>query len=260
MGPEFENNEILRVRYATVLIHGDAAEWLVTFIGTDGISYEFTNYIDFVKKFKAQFVDPNPKATTARKLFALKQGQEDIQTYLAKVIPIAREADLGLVATKEIIKGNLNERSRQYLMLASANLSDETLQNESLVQFKDRIGRVIRRMENEISSSAIHAILRTDARHALSTKTVADPPKLTHPTYTKSGYYGPAPMDIGRVRGPLTSEEKQRRRAWGLCLYCGKEGHLVKDCRVPGKKSRPTPIKQVITEQEAQSGKDDGQV
>ena len=126
MGSEFEDNENLRVRYTIVLIHGDAAEWLVTFIGTDGISYAFTSYIDFVKNFKTQFVDPNPKATATRKLFGLKQRQ-DIQTYLTKVIPIVREADLRLVSIKEIIKGNLNERSRQYLILASANLSDETL-------------------------------------------------------------------------------------------------------------------------------------
>ena len=262
MGSEFENNELLRVRYATALIHGDAAKWLVTFIGTDGISYEFINYIDFVKKFKAQLVDPNPKATAARKLFALKQGQEDIQTSFTKVIPIAREADLGLVATKEIIKGNLNEKSRQYLMLASANMSDETLQSENLVQFRERIGRVIRRMENETSSSSIHAILRTDTRHTLSTKTVADPPKLTHPTYTKSGYYGPAPIDIGRVRGPLTSEEKSHRRTQGLCFYCGKAGHLMKDCRTSRKQPRPTSVKQITTEQEegVQLGKDKSQV
>ena len=261
MGPEFEGNELLRVQYATALIHDDAAEWLVTFIGTDGISYEFTGYIDFVRKFKAQFVDPNPKATAARKLFALKQGQEDIQTYLTKVIPIAREADLGLVATKEIIKGNLNEKSRQYIMLVSTNLSDEELQGENLVQFKERIGRVIRRMENETSSSTIHAIFRTDTRHALSTKTVADPSGFTHLTYTKSGYYGPAPMDISRVRGPLTNEEKRHRRAQGLCLYCGKAGHLVKNCQAPRKKSRPTPVKQVTTEPEegVQLGKDKGQ-
>ena len=146
-------------------------------------------------------------------------------------------------------------------MLASANLSDEELQGENLVQFKERIGRVIQRMENETSSSAIHAILRTDTRHALSTKNVTDPPKFTHPTYTKSGYYSPAPMDIGRVRRLLTSEEKQRRRARGLCLYCGKDGHLVKDCRAPGKRSRPAAIKQVITESEegVQLGKGEGQ-
>ena len=116
-------------------------------------------------------------------------------------------------------------------------------------------------MENETSSSAIHAILRTDARHSLSTKTVADPPKFTHPTYTKPEYYGPAPMDIGRIRGPLTSEEKQCRRAQGLCLYCGKTGHLVKDCQGPGKKGRPTPVKQIVMEPEegVQLGKDEGQ-
>ena len=261
MRSEFEGNENLRIRYATAFIHGNATEWLVTFIGTDGISYEFANYINFVKKFKTQFVDPNPKATAARKLFALKQGQEDIQTYLTKVIPIARETDLGLLASKEIIKGNLNESSRQYFMLASANLSDESLQGENLVQFKERIGRVIRRMENERSSSAIHAILRTDARHSLFTKTVVDPPKFTHLTYTKSGYYDPTLMDIGQVCGPLTSEEKQHRRTKGLCLYCRKTGHLVKDCQVPGKQPRPTPVRQVTIEpeEEVQLGKDRGQ-
>ena len=35
---------------------------------------------------------------------------------------------------------------------------------------------------------------------------------------------GPAPMEIdgvSRPRGPLTPQEKDRRRAAGLCLYCG---------------------------------------
>ena len=68
-------------------------------------------------------------------------------------------------------------------------------------------------------------------------------------------------MDVGQVRGPLTSEEKQRRRAQGLCLYCGKAGHLVRDCQAPGKRGRPTLVKQVATEPEegVQLGKDEGQ-
>ena len=79
------------------------------FIGSDDTSYEFTSYIDFVGKFKTQFVYPNSKATVARKPFVLKQRQEDIQTYLTKVISIARETDLGLTVIKKIIKENLNE-------------------------------------------------------------------------------------------------------------------------------------------------------
>ena len=87
-------------------------------------------------------------------------------------------------------------------------MSDETLHDKNLVQFKERIRRVICRMENETSSSAIHVILRTNARHALSTNTVADSPKFIYQTYTKSDYYGPAPIDIDRVQDPFTNEKK----------------------------------------------------
>lgn len=43
---------------------------------------------------------------------------------------------------------------------------------------------------------------------------------------------GTVPMDLsaGRVRGPLTDEEKQRRRAQNLCLYCGGPGHVARLC------------------------------
>lgn len=49
------------------------------------------------------------------------------------------------------------------------------------------------------------------------------------------------PMQIGGMRGPLSSEEKDRRRKGNLCLYCGKPGHYAKEC--PGKpKSSPKKI------------------
>ena len=35
---------------------------------------------------------------------------------------------------------------------------------------------------------------------------------------------GTKPTDI---REPLTSEEKDRRKKEGLCLYCGKKGHTI---------------------------------
>ena len=33
-------------------------------------------------------------------------------------------------------------------------------------------------------------------------------------------------------RGPLSNEEKQRRRNKGLCMYCGAEGHMVSTCPI----------------------------
>ena len=48
----------------------------------------------------------------------------------------------------------------------------------------------------------------------------------TSPTNT------PTPMEIDttRRRGPLSEEEKQRRRANRLCLYCGEPGHIAVNC------------------------------
>ena len=42
----------------------------------------------------------------------------------------------------------------------------------------------------------------------------------------------PTPMEIdtARRRGPLSEEEKQRRRANRLCLYCGGPGHIAVNC------------------------------
>ena len=44
------------------------------------------------------------------------------------------------------------------------------------------------------------------------------------------------PMDLSLVesqhRGPLSNEEKDRRRRLGLCYYCSEKGHLLKMCPV----------------------------
>ena len=48
--------------------------------------------------------------------------------------------------------------------------------------------------------------------------------------------YGPRPMELDATqqqqrRGPLSDQEKERRRREQLCFRCGKSGHMLKDCR-----------------------------
>ena len=49
-------------------------------------------------------------------------------------------------------------------------------------------------------------------------------------TYTVSPTNDPEPMQVGRAR--LSREERERRRAGGLCLYCGAAGHFLNQCPV----------------------------
>ena len=42
-------------------------------------------------------------------------------------------------------------------------------------------------------------------------------------------------------RGPLTTEERQRRIQYGLCLYCGEKGHLARNCPLLSSRSQNSP-------------------
>ena len=47
----------------------------------------------------------------------------------------------------------------------------------------------------------------------------------------KQRYFGPMPMEVDAVRpGRVTPEERERRRALGLCYYCGKDKHQAINC------------------------------
>ena len=55
----------------------------------------------------------------------------------------------------------------------------------------------------------------------------------------------PMPMEIKatRRRGPLSNQEKQRRRANRLCFYCGGLGHIAINC--PNRPKRQ--VNQIVT-------------
>jgi Ty3 transposon capsid-like protein len=66
-----------KVRYATSLLRGQAAEWAITH--TDGEGYTtFQRYEDFRKEFMERFTEPNLTGTAMEKLLNLKQGKMEI--------------------------------------------------------------------------------------------------------------------------------------------------------------------------------------
>ncbi|KLO15535.1 hypothetical protein SCHPADRAFT_789774, partial [Schizopora paradoxa] len=68
------------------------------------------------------------------------------------------------------------------------------------------------------------------------------------PSETSAASNVPVPMDIDALRtnakpasnsqkrGKLTPEEREMRIKNGLCLYCGKKGHVVNECRAAAAK------------------------
>ena len=63
-------------------------------------------------------------------------------------------------------------------------------------------------------------------------------PGPTTATGTESG-----PMDLSATKGRISKAEKARRRAQGLCMYCGGTGHFAAQCpaRPAASKAAGTP-------------------
>ncbi|KAF5342091.1 hypothetical protein D9611_002010 [Ephemerocybe angulata] len=57
------------------------------------------------------------------------------------------------------------------------------------------------------------------------------PPPAPTPVASSSANPDVVPMEVDAIRrGPLTAEEKNRRRTLGLCLYCGQGQHRANAC------------------------------
>ena len=54
--------------------------------------------------------------------------------------------------------------------------------------------------------------------------------KSTFPSSQDSGASSSHPPEPSGPRGPLSEEEKTRRRQKGLCLYCGDPNHMRENC------------------------------
>jgi hypothetical protein len=102
---------------------------------------------------------------------------------------------------------------------------------------------------------------------ASTSKATASPSGgLRIPSQTADGTV-PMELDASGV-WHLTETEKSRRRALGLCGYCGEKGHPIQSCPVapplqnprPGRQSRPPQFnRQVMTFEISQPEKDDTQ-
>ena len=75
-----------------------------------------------------------------------------------------------------------------------------------------------------------HSRRAPDSRSDFPRRVVARPP--VHPAPVHVHHDQSVPMEIGSVNRfkPLSNEEKDRRRREGLCMYCGKPGHVALRC------------------------------
>ena len=220
-GPNADN---AKIAYAASYLSGSAKEWFQPHVNETTGVITLPTWASFVAALKAAFDDPDAYQTAYTKISSLKQ-ERDCSSYHAAFVPLATILGFDERTRISFFKKGLNGELKKALsyQITLPDMFDEFVQACIKIDNQIRANREAR-----------DAIPRTQGGQ------FAPAPTTSTSTGTHSG-----PMDLSgaryrsQKRGPVTDQEKKRRRDNNLCLYCGSSGHWASQC--PHKRSRGKP-------------------
>ena len=216
------NADNAKIAYAASYLSGSAKEWFQPHVNETTGAISFPTWTEFVAALRAAFEDPDAYQTAYNKISTLKQ-ERDCSSYYATFVPLATVLGIDERTKISFFKKGLN-----------AELKKALSYQITLPTGFDEFVQACIKIDNQIRANkeARDAIPRTQGGQFAPTPSTS--------TGTHSG-----PMDLSgaryrsQKRGPVTDQEKKRRRDNNLCLYCGSSGHWASQC--PHKRSRGKP-------------------
>uniref|UniRef100_A0A8C5R0W1 ribonuclease H n=1 Tax=Leptobrachium leishanense TaxID=445787 RepID=A0A8C5R0W1_9ANUR len=217
--PRTYGSDSVKVRSAISLLSGPPQEWAFQLL-REG-SPLLTSWGSFVRAMNPIYDDPLRSSAALTTIRHLKQGRRPVEDYISEFRAVAADTGLNDVGLKDHFRHGLSEQLKDELARIGVPTSLEALITQSLVldqHFRER-------RQERLSNTPF----TPPRRH--------EPSPVTSPRPTSSSS-SPEPMEIGTIKGPLSSSERDRRRTQNLCLYCGQPGHLLRGC--PTRPPRPS--------------------
>ena len=221
--------EVHKLAYAFSLLEGAAYDQVRAYITTDedgNDRFDLANIAALFRILESAFDDPDRARNAMRKIKEIKQGKRDFSTYVADFMRYAPDVELNTPSKIDYLRSGLSEEILRHLISV---VEPETW--DGFTSLCLRIDNKVRMHQAEMKSRNPSGTTQVSSYSRTTTTTPAATPTTSTATGTQSG-----PMDLSGIRGPLSTQEKARRMAEGLCLYCGGLGHMARDCPI---KARP---------------------
>ena len=180
------------------------------------------------------FGDPDRKGTAQRTITTLRQKNKEFASYLAEFQRHIEYTEWNDEAKKSALLAGLSTELKTHLI---------TVDVESMILAQ--VIALCQRIDNRhrATQSALN-FFRSASTGAAVPKGNASRPAWNAVSAPPTPAPNPDAMDLSvarsRPRGPLTAAEKERRRALGLCFYCGGPGHSASTCPLSPKDRVPS--------------------
>jgi hypothetical protein len=212
--------------YIGTLLTGTALSWYRSYFEARDLILD--DYDRFMNVFADTFSDPNVVRNAQRELRTLTQGRRPASTYVAEFRRVALDTGYDETAKLEHFRHGLHD-----------DIKDALARIDAPTRFDDFITLVIK-IDNRLYERCVerqaksHPTAFSDSGTSSSNKDSYKTSLRTSPNLpSTSPSYQPRPSPLQKVltnAGTLTRKEKERRRAKGLCAYCGQADHTVENC------------------------------
>ena len=204
-----------RVLYLASLLRGPAFDWFKPLLETkDNLLKDVDS---FVTAFRAVFGDARTSEHRMEHFLSLKQVTS-VSRFFTDFVRLRSNLDVSEAVAISAFRSGLKPA-----------VHDEVARILTPFDSVRQLAEIAIRIDNAMDRRRTRPYARTYARPT-ETMQYQRPAFHRPPMPTNDGS---VPMEIDSVRRfrPLNSEETERRRHEGLCLYCGEKGHVVRNCQ-----------------------------
>ena len=209
------------------LLQGDAYQWVKPALLTKEKKPAWViTWRDFQLEFLKYFSDSDIKEVSRQRLKSLKQVGS-VSSYATEFKKYALYLDCTDETLRQAFFDGLTLDVQDRLLSPQrfssyTELVDSAIEWGNLLYQRRKAGSTSR---NSRYTYATHEVARTPF--------VPRTPSVNVHKTVDTSVKGPWPMDVDSVqpRKPLTQAEKDHRKKHDLCMYCGKPGHKIENCR-----------------------------
>jgi hypothetical protein len=199
------------------LLTGKALKWFTPILEKPELNNEvLNNYAEFTKLLESTFGEPDRALVAASAIRKLKQGSQSAASYASEFRQLVADLDWNDNALMDQFRIGLNEDVKDMMLHF-----EQPKSLEEMIKIATKVDtRLFERRQER------RGLANTNHRSNFPVKYDSKQPGKPSIAQTSG-----TPMELDAMkRGPLSEQEKKRRRENNLCLYCGSGQHLRANC------------------------------
>lgn len=224
-------NESDKIYYGVSRLEGDAMNIVMPHMKSDNTS-DYSKVEDLMETLITAFGDPDKKGTAQRELRNLRQKNTDFASFVAQFRRWSPSTGFDDPSLTSFLSEAISSELKQAMI--SLEVPEKLTDYIALLQRLDNRIRALKNTNIRPPLTGPYRSTPTVSRPQMYTpsssvvSTAIEPPLLPSDSASNLGHI---PMDLSNARrGPVPLEEKLRRKALGICSYCGGVGHIASKC------------------------------